>query len=180
MKLSDVKPLFESKENDAKTLEVLNGLEFLETTKKKIVYTKQDVVTAETYMKMPRLTFAEAAEDFLLDGTVTADGTREPPSKVEKGGIVFSGPSAEKYYPTQNKLKKNWVFDGDNAYPEQNIRLVAQWKNKSDLAFWPSYETTEKMVAKPGDYIVKEGEGKFYRVGKAEYEQTYNQPGRKG
>ncbi len=180
MKLTDVKPLFESRENDAKTLEALNNLKYLETTKKKIVYRKWDDVTAETYKDMPRLTFAEAAEDFVLDGTITADGTREPPSKVEKGGIIFSGPSAEKYYPQQNKLKRNWAFDGNTACPEQNIRLVAQWKNKSDLAFWPSYETTEKMVAKPGDYIVKETEGKFYRVGKAEYEQTYNQPGRKG
>lgn len=29
-------------------------------------------------------------------------------------------------------------------------------------------------------YLVKEVEGKFYRIAKHEYEQTYNQPGQQG
>lgn len=36
------------------------------------------------------------------------------------------------------------------------------------------------MVLKPGDYLVKEDEGKYYRIAKKEYEMTYNPPGKIG
>jgi hypothetical protein len=34
------------------------------------------------------------------------------------------------------------------------------------------------MVLKPGDFLVKEDEGKYYRIAAFEYNQTYNPPGK--
>jgi hypothetical protein len=30
------------------------------------------------------------------------------------------------------------------------------------------------MIAEPGDYLVKEGEGKYYRIEKEVFDMTYN------
>jgi hypothetical protein len=177
MKLSDVKPLFEG-ENSAEIEQLLSSLDYKPTTKKKIVYKNTDDVTLETLDKMPRFSFAVAAEDFTLH-TVTSDGKPETTREVPKGSIVFSGPNREKYYPDEKGIKKNWVIDGDTAYPEQNVRMVAQYDGK-EMEFWPPWETPKPMPLLPGDYVVKEAEGKYYRIGKSEYEQTYNPPGKKG
>jgi hypothetical protein len=177
MKLSEVKPLFEGK-NSSEIEAVLISLDYKPTTKKKIEYSKFKDVTLETLKDMPKFSFAVAADDFTLR-TVTSDSKPETTREVPKGAIVFSGPNKEKYYPSEKDVKKNWVMNGDKAHPEQNIRMVAQYDGE-EMEFWPPWDTPDPMPLLPGDYVVKEAEGKFYRIGKSEYEQTYNPPGKKG
>jgi hypothetical protein len=53
--------------------------------------------------------------------------------------------------------------------------MVAEYTGKEPVTFKASWG--EDMILKPGDYLVKEGEGAYYRIAKKEYEQTYNPPG---
>jgi hypothetical protein len=165
--------------NDADIISALEALDYKATTKKKVTYKKVNDVTADSVEKMPKLTFAVAAKDFVLK-TFTSDGIHETTRHVPEGAIIISGPNKEKYYPSEKDLKKNWVIAGDIAHPEQNIRMVAKYTGKQELEFWPPWPTDKKMPLLPGDYVVKEGTAKFYRIGKSEYEQTYNPPGNVG
>lgn len=179
MLLNEIKTvLVEQNQNDAGTLKMLSSLDYKPTTKKKIEHKRVDDVTLETLDKMPKSSFAYAAEDFTLK-TVTSDGIDEAVRNVPKGAMIISGQTGEKYYPTEKDLKKNWSINGDVAFPEQNERMVAKYTGKR-IDFWPPWPTDKKMPLLPGDYVVKEAEEKFYRIGKKEYELSYNPPGKKG
>lgn len=179
MKLNEIKSvLAEQGKNNATTLELLSSLDYKPTTKKKIEHKRVEDVTLKTLDKMPKSSFAYAAEDFTLK-TITSDGIDETVREVPKGAIIICGQAGEKYYPTEKDLKKNWSIHGDTAFPEQNERMVSHYNGKR-IDFWPPWTTDKKMPLLPGDYVVREAEGKFYRIGKKEYELSYNPPGKKG
>lgn len=60
---------------------------------------------------------------------------------------------------------------------------VARYSGVKPIEFIASYGG--QTTAHPGDYLVLEnpnapGNSNYYRVGKDEYEKTYNQPGKVG
>lgn len=174
-----IQELFENIDpTNERVLDILSKLEYLPTTKKKIIYTKMAPVTAETLDQLPAFSFAAAAEDIELD-TFTQDGLHETRQKVRTGELIFSGPSKEKYCPSAKTIKKTWQFQGDTAYPEQNTRWAARYSGKKKLEFFPPWDTDKKMPLLPGDYVVKDERGRPYRIGRAEFEATYNSPGSK-
>lgn len=65
---------------------------------------------------------------------------------------------------------------GSPVVPDQTPRMVAQYTGKETVQFTAPWGS--QMVLKPGDYLVKDGDAGYYRITRAEYEQTYNPPGK--
>lgn len=156
-------------ESDVDHLSIFKDLPFKETTKKRVAYSKVDLVTEKTIDDMPALSYGTSSEKFTVD-TITSDG-KETTNTAEVGDFVVSGPSKEKYVLKATKFKQ--MYD-EVAYPAQMPRKVAQYDGKKSFEFVASWG--EKMIVKPGDYVVKEGPTKYYRIAKREFEQSYNQP----
>jgi hypothetical protein len=148
------------------------GLNFVPTSKKKLVY--RFVATPENMPPMS-YTVAEKSQPVV---TVTSDG-KEKQSVAETNDIIMSGPSQEQYVIKAAKFPK--LYSGQVGGPvttEQSPRMVAVYTGQDTVMFKDSWG--EDMVLKPNDYLVKEGDGKYYRIAKLEYEQTYNPPGKVG
>jgi hypothetical protein len=150
------------------------GLNFVPTSKKKLVY--RFVATPENMPPMS-YTVAEKSQPVV---TVTADGKETPkPNVAEVNDIIMSGPSQEQYVIKSAKFPK--LYTGQIGGPvtvEQSPRMVAVYTGPDTVMFKASFGAD--MVLKPNDYLVKEGDGKYYRIAKLEYEQTYNPPGKVG
>lgn len=158
------------RENTIDIEEVAANLDFLPTTKKMKIYSYTD-----TDQNMNPFTYTVAQEPKQIV-TVTADG-KETTNMASAGDIIMSGPSGEQYVVKSAKFHKLYQGKiGGEIHPEQNPRMVAQYTGHEPVMFKASWG--EDMILKPSDYLVKEGEGKYYRIAKAEYEQTYNQPGK--
>lgn len=146
--------------------QIANQLKFLPTTKKKLVY--QYVDSEEN---MPPMTYTVAKQERLLHTPL--DNSQK---QVKVNDIIMSGPSKENYSIDYAKFPKLYVGQiGSPIHPEQNPRNVALY-NGEPIQFSPSWGGT--MDLNPGDYLVKEAEGKYYRIAKKEYEMTYNPPGK--
>lgn len=151
---------------------IADGLNFLPTSKKKLTY---KFVTTPENMPPMSYTVAEKAQPVT---TVTADG-KETQNVAEVNDIIMSGPSQEQYVIKGTKFPK--LYSGQIGGPvtvEQSPRMVAVYTGQDTVMFKAPWG--EDMVLKPNDYLVKEGDGKYYRIAKLEYEQTYNPPGKVG
>ena len=153
---------------------VASGLEFKPTSKKKLIYN-----FVQSDKNMPAMTYTVAQEQKPVV-TVTADGKETPePNIAEVNDIIMSGPSQEQYVIKAAKFPK--LYSGQVGGPvttEQSPRMVAVYTGQDTVMFKAPWG--EDMVLKPNDYLVKEAEGKYYRIAKLEYEQTYNPPGKVG
>lgn len=151
---------------------VAQGLEFMPTSKKKLVYKP-----APSDENMRPMSYAVASQQKPVV-TVTADG-KETQNVAEPNDIIMSGPSGERYVIKAAKFPKLYNGNlGGTVFPEQSPRMVALYNGNQPVMFKAPWG--EDMILKPGDYLVKEAEGKFYRIAKKEYDQTYNQPGKIG
>lgn len=151
---------------------VAGQMQFMPTSKKKLVY--QYVESTES---MPPMSYTVAKERAPVV-TMTSDG-RETQNTAEPDDVIMSGPSGERYVVKSAKFPKLYVGRiGDPVHPEQSPRSVAAYTGDTPVSFVAPWG--ESMVLKPGDYLVKEDEGKYYRIAKLEYEMTYNPPGRSG
>lgn len=149
--------------------QVASQLQFLPTTKKKLIY--QYVDSDEN---MPPMTYTIAKQEKLLKTPL--DNSEK---QVKINDIIISGPSRENYSVDSTKFPKLYSGQiGGPIYPEQSPRNVARYNGKENIQFSPSWGGT--MILEPGDYLVKEAEGKYYRIAKKEYEMTYNPPGKIG
>lgn len=152
--------------------QIASQLQFQPTSKKKLTY--QYAVSTEN---MPAMSYTVAQQQMPVV-TTTADG-KETQNTAEPNDIIMSGPSREQYVIKSAKFPKLYQGQiGGPVHPEQGPRNVAVYGGNAPITFTASWG--ESMVLKPGDYLVKEAEGKFYRIAKQEYEQTYNPPGKVG
>jgi len=152
--------------------QVASQIQFQPTTKKKLTYQfSQDV------NNMSSMSYAVAQQQMPVT-TVTSDG-KETQNTADSGDIVMSGPSGEKYVIKSAKFPKLYSGQiGGPIHPEQSPRNVGIYYGSAPITFTAPWG--ESMVLKPGDYLVKEDEGKYYRIAKKEYEATYNPPGKMG
>lgn len=158
--------------NVADINQIATGLNFLPTSKKKLVYN-----FVEYGPEMPAMSYAVASERTPIV-TMTSDG-KETQNVAEQSDIIISGPSREKYAIKAAKFQKLYVGQiGGPVHPEQSPRNVAHYTGDQTVNFMAPWG--ESMVLKPGDYLVREEDGKYYRIAKKEYEMTYNQPGKVG
>lgn len=124
--------------------------------------------------------------------TVTADGV-ETANTCSPGDIVVSGPSREQYVMKAEKFARLYVGAvGGTVFPEQSLRDVAKVSREvvrrlisavaSSLEgdreldaiifrFMAPWGT--EMVLKPGDYLVRERVGVYYRIARTEFLETY-------
>jgi hypothetical protein len=146
-------------------------LRFSPVSKRKVLYSFYDL-TIRPMRTMPPFSYGVNNIEGLRVVTMTPDG-KETSNTAAKGDIIMSGVSREKYVIRGAKFGKLYMGNiGSTVYPEQSPRMVARYDgpNVTFKAPWG-----EDMVAKKGDYIVREGDGAgFYRVAKAEFEKTYN------
>ena len=124
---------------------------------------------------MPAMSYTVSASEQPVV-TITSDG-KETQNVAAAGDIIMSGPSKENYAVKAAKFPKLYQGEvGGPVIPEQSPRMVALYTGKGAVQFTAPWG--EAMVLKPGDYLVKDGDAGYYRIAKAEYEQTYNQPGK--
>lgn len=151
---------------------VAANLEFLPTKKipKKYKFIENGV---PGQMKPMSFTVAKKAQRVV---TYTSDG-KETENTAKPGDVIMSGPSKENYVLPMEKFEKLYQREANNVVvPEQSPRQVAQYNGSEIVKFKASWG--EDMILKPGDYLVKENDGKgYYRIAAAEYQQTYNPPG---
>jgi hypothetical protein len=152
-------------------------MKFLPTSKKILKY---NFIPAG--QRMTPMSYRLSDQDGELIKTITSTDTADKPETKNvalKGDVVMSGPSGETYVVKGAKFGK--LYDGNIGgivYPEQSPRMVAAYTGQQVVNFTAPWG--ESMILKPGDYLVKDGDAGYYRVAKAEYEQTYNQPGSTG
>ncbi len=152
--------------------QIANQMQFLPTSKKKLMYQ-----FAQDVNNMQPMTYAVSQQQMPVV-TMTSDG-KETQNTAEPNDIIMSGPSGEKYVIKAAKFPKLYVGQmGGPVHPEQSPRNVAVYTGQTPVNFTAPWG--ESMVLKPGDYLVKEAEGKYYRIAKKEYEMTYNPPGKIG
>lgn len=152
--------------------QIASQLMFQPTSKRKLVYQ----YTQNPY-NMPAMTYSVATQKMPVI-TIASDG-KETQNVAEPNDVIISGPSRENYVVKAAKFPKLYVGQlGKPIFPEQSPRNVALYSGDTSVSFIAPWG--ENMVLKPGDYLVKEDEGKFYRIAKKEYEATYNPPGETG
>lgn len=103
--------------------------------------------------------------------TITADGV-ETANTATPGDFIVSGVSGELYVVKASKFAA--LYDGEvgeTVVPTQAPRQVARYGEVTFTAPWG-----EEMVLKPGDYLVADGDGGFYRIAAEEFHATYNIP----
>jgi hypothetical protein len=152
---------------------VTDKLEFTPVTKKALPYKPHGEIADSSALEgMEPMTFATATSEMKVV-TITADG-KETENTAVPGDIIMSGPSGEKYVVKSAKFEKLYTKQEDGTViPEQSPRQVARYDGTDEVTFTAPWG--EQMVLKPGDYLVKDGDG-FYRIAKKEYEITYNLP----
>ncbi len=105
--------------------------------------------------------------------TYTTDG-KETENVADVGDIIMSGISNERYVLRKDKFPKLYLGEiGSTVTNDQTPRAVARYTGEAPVSFLASWG--EQMILKPNDYLVKEPDGTYYyRIAKAEFEQTYN------
>lgn len=166
-------------EQEADIFHVVQDMAFQDTTKKPICYTKHSDIEEEEHLEnMPEFTYAvNTIPNFKVE-TITADG-KETGNIANANDIIVSGPSKEKYVLAKEKFDTFYlpVENGPpgTVIPDQKVRKVAQYEGQQSVTFVAPWG--EETVLNPGDYLVKSGNNDFYRIGKVEYDLTYNPPG---
>ena len=154
--------------------QLASQMKFLPTTKlaKQYKFVKDGVPG-----KMPAMTYTVSSQEQPVV-TITSDG-KETQNVAAPNDVIMSGPSRENYVVKAAKFPKLYQGTmGGPVIPEQGPRMVALYTGQQSVTFTAPWG--ESMVLKPGDYLVKDGDAGYYRIAKAEYEQTYNQPGSNG
>jgi len=163
------------REQESETVDIEQiaaDLEFLPTRKQAKKY--KFVADGEPG-EMPPMSYTQSKERQPVV-TITADG-KETQNVAEPDDIIMSGPSGENYVVKAAKFPKLYQGEvGSVVTPEQGPRMVARYTGRDTVKFTAPWG--ESMVLKPDDYLVKDGDAGYYRIAQAEYEQTYNPPGK--
>ncbi len=145
-------------------------LTFQPITKKKIEYT-----LAESLDSMPNKSYFMYSGETARPLETIVNGQKEVGNMINKGDVVMCGTEGEKYVMSGDKFSKLYQIENNVAFPEQSPRKVAQYTGGEQLFFAPSWSKDERMILNTNDYIVKEDEGKYYRIEKSIFENTYNE-----
>lgn len=155
--------------NDPVMTALVDSLNFVSTTKQKIEYTKY----AGPVEDMPLQSWMVNTQPSLKIVTYTTTGF-ETENIANVGDVIISGIFGEQYVLTMAKFKKNYVpyFVDGSVIPEQSARQVAEVKLTKSLVFQAPWGGN--MVLNSDDFLVKEDDGKVYRIDRQEFLNTYN------
>ncbi len=149
---------------------IASRMNFLPTRKKPLSYKPWKGDTES----MPPMTYKVMEEGGRTDTSI--GGELETTRSHSAGDVMMCGPKGERYTMTVKKFMKNYDGRlGDDVVVEQTPRMVARYEGEQPVRFTASWG--EEMILKPGDYLVKEGEGQYYRIERGIFEDTYNKLG---
>lgn len=145
-------------------------LEFLPTRKKPLVYRHWDGHADE----IPPMSY-KVLHDSGVSVTFVG-GEKETQRSHAAGDIMVCGPEGECYTMSPKKFAKNYDGEvGGDVVVEQSPRMVARYDGVDSVRFTAPWG--EEMILNPGDYLVKEGEGQYYRIEGGVFRKTYGEPG---
>jgi hypothetical protein len=151
---------------------ILADLKFKPTRKKQLSYRFWDL-RIRPFVDMPRMSYAVNRVEGLRIETIIG-GRTETVNIARKDDFIVCGPLGEKYVIKAEKFPRLYIGNvGGIVKPEQSDRLVAKYDGKQDITFNAPWG--EKMLAKPGDWIVKDGQG-YYRIARVAFDATYEIP----
>jgi hypothetical protein len=120
----------------------------------------------ESVAKLKRCSFAIAA---------ATQTVRTPLDKTTNtasaGDFVICGPLKETYVVKPSKVIKAYSIVNTVMVPNPEPRVVAKWSGDRSIKFRAPWG--QDMTAKPGDYIVKQGDGNFYAIDGTAFKLTY-------
>jgi hypothetical protein len=150
--------------------ELFSSMDFKPVRKRPIVYR---MVRNNPINDMPPFTYRHNSVDGLRVETYTADGRLETTNTANSGDVIMCGPSKEKYVLSASKFNKMYtmVDVGGIVIPEQSPRLVCEYTNDDEISFMAPWG--ENMILTKGDFLVKESETAYYRIGREEFQKTY-------
>lgn len=145
-------------------------LEFLPTRKKPLVYRHWDGHADE----MPPMSYKVLRDSGVSETFV--GGEKETQRSHTADDIMVCGPEGECYTMNPKKFAKNYDGEvGGDVVVEQSPRMVARYDGVDAVRFTAPWG--EEMLLNPGDYLVKEGEGQYYRIEGGVFRKTYGEPG---
>ena len=145
--------------------EILASLRYHPTRKKPLVYRPANPQSARP---LP-LTYTVATEETPVT-TVLPDGV-ETRNMARVGDLIVTGISGERYVLRPEEVSRNYTGTvGGNLTVAPAARMVARYTGSATIRFRAPWG--EDMVLKPGDYVVKGGNG-HYRIARREFELTH-------
>jgi hypothetical protein len=157
---------------DEKLKSFAESVEFKTTKKKPLNYVFYQIINGDV-SKMPPLSYGVNDKDQNIIVTQFPDEDEEETQNTAMNGdIIVSGPANEKYAVKKEKFKKNYSGEiGERVSPEKSTRMAARYTGQEEIMFTAPWG--EKMILKPGDYIIKEDENKYYRIKRKMFDLTY-------
>ena len=150
-------------------------LQFKEYQKKP----KKYIRSMDIYSKTPNTFYIHTGEENVTIVT-KIHGAKETSNTMKRGDVLITGPKGERYVVGAGKFLGLYNVNEEIAVPRALPRMVARLTKvavrkggngiEDKIVFTAPW--SEKMVAKVGDYIVKDGDG-YYRVEKTAFLSTY-------
>lgn len=107
------------------------------------------------------------------------DGEKETENIARAGDVIITGGAGEQYVMSFKKFLDLYNVNNSVAVPRPIERIAAkvtltdfkQLMLGDQISFTAPWG--EAMILKPGDYLVMEGKGKYYRVETKAFQRTY-------
>jgi hypothetical protein len=150
--------------------ELFSSMTFNPVRKRPIIYR---MVMNTAINDMPPFTYTHNSVDGLMVETYTSDGRLETTNTAYSGDVIMSGPTKEKYVLKASKFNKMYtmVDTAGVVIPEQSPRQVCEYTGDAEINFMAPWG--ENMILTKGDFLVKESETEYYRIGREEFLKTY-------
>lgn len=131
------------------------------------------------YMNAPPLSFNIMYKDESRLVKTIINNKVETSTTANKGDVIIVGPYKEAYTMKMRKFLQLYDIQRNIAIPKPLPRNVAHVSKKifqslgikKPISFKAPWG--EKMIIEPGDYLVKEKEGSYYRIEKNAFKRTY-------
>jgi hypothetical protein len=107
------------------------------------------------------------------------DGVRETVNKCRSGDFILTGPLREKYVVLPKDIPKMYNIIDEKLCTRQFSRMVAKVPHsafdalgmKDPITFTASWG--EEMILHPGDYLMRDNNGAYYRIESTAFNMTY-------
>jgi PGDYG protein len=121
----------------------------------------------------PNTYYIHAAQEGLKVDTML-DGKLETTNVCERGDVIICGPKGEQYVVRCNKVPD--LFDLASGVlvsraVQKQVAHVPKRLLKQPLHFTTSWG--EKMLVEPGDYLVRDAPGAYYRIERSAFVRAY-------
>lgn len=123
--------------------------------------------------KVTKNTFFMFDKDEPIDVKTIIGNEQETQNVMKRGDVLVTGPRGESYVMPTTKFVQLYNIVDCVAVPRKLPKMVAH-VTKRDLSRPITFTAPwgEQMILKPGDYLVKDGNG-YYRIESSVFKETY-------